>query len=66
MRGKKLKIKMLKIINIEIKDRCHYAGKYGGAAYSRCNFKYSIPKEITIIIHNGSNYNYHFIIKELA
>ena len=57
---------MLKIINIEIKDRCRYTGKYRGAAYSRCNFKYSIPKEITVIIHNGSNYDYHFIIKELA
>ena len=28
--------------------------------------KYSVPKEISIVIHNGSNYDYHFIIKELA
>ena len=26
--------------------------------------KYSVPKEISIVIHNGSNYDYHFIIKE--
>ena len=27
---------------------------------------YSIPKEIPIVFHNGSKYDYHFIIKELA
>ena len=26
----------------------------------------SVPKEIPIISHNGSNYVYHFYIKELA
>ena len=28
--------------------------------------KYSIPKEIPVVFPNGSNHNYHFIIKELA
>ena len=28
--------------------------------------KYSVPKRIPIAFHNESNYNYHFIIKELA
>ena len=28
--------------------------------------KYSVPKKIHIVFHNGSSYNYHFIIKELA
>ena len=31
-----------------------------------CNLKYSVPKEITIFFHNGSNYDYHFVIKKLA
>ena len=30
------------------------------------NLKYSVPKEIPIVFHNGSNYDYHFMIKELA
>ena len=30
------------------------------------NLKCSIPKEITIIFHNGSNYDYRLIIEELA
>ena len=31
-----------------------------------CNLKYNIPKEIPVVFYNGSNYDYHFIIKELA
>ena len=27
---------------------------------------YKIPKEILIVFHNGSTYDYHFIIKELV
>ena len=34
--------------------------------HSICNLKYSVPKKIPIVFHNGSNYDYHFIIKELA
>ena len=30
------------------------------------NLKYSVPKRIPIVLHNGLNYDYHFIIKELA
>ena len=28
--------------------------------------KYNVPKKIPIVFHNGSNYDYHVIIKELA
>ena len=31
-----------------------------------CNLKHSIHKEIAIIFHNGSNYDYHFVVKQLA
>ena len=34
--------------------------------HSICNLKYSIPKKISIVFHNGSNSDYHFIIKESA
>ena len=40
---------------------CHYISKYRGAAYDTCNLKYSVPKEIPVVFHNKSNYDYHFI-----
>ena len=44
----------------------HYAGEYRCAAHSICNLKYSVPKQIPVGLHNGSNYDYHFIIINLA
>ena len=50
----------------KIRDHCHYTGKFRGAAHSICNLRYKAQQEIPVIIHNGSKYEYHFIIKELA
>ena len=50
----------------KLRDHCQYTGEYSDAANSLCNLKYSVPKEIATFFHNGSNYDYHFIIKELA
>ena len=50
----------------KVKDHCHFTGKYRGAVHNTCNFRYKVPKNIPVIFHNGSKYDYHFIIKELA
>ena len=50
----------------EVRDHCHYTGKYRGAAHNICNLGYKAPKEIPVVFYNGSTYNYHFLIKELA
>ena len=50
----------------KVRDHCQYRGEYIGAAHSICNLKYSVPKRIPIAFHNGSNYDYHFIIKKLV
>ena len=50
----------------KVRDHCHYTGKYRGAAHSICNSKFNVPNEFPVVFHNGSNYDYHFIIKELA
>ena len=50
----------------KVRDHDHYTGKYRGAAHSNCNLRYKIPREIPVIFHNGSTYDYHFIIKKLA
>ena len=49
----------------KVKDHCHYTGKFRGAAHSKCNLNYKVPKDIPIIIHNAS-YDTHFIINQLA
>ena len=36
-----------------------------GAVDSIYNLKHSVPKNIWIVSHNGSNYDYHFVKKEL-
>ena len=46
-------------------DHCYYTGKHRGAAHNICNLRYKAPKEIPVVFHNGSKYDYHFIIKEL-
>ena len=50
----------------QVRDHCHYTGKYRGAAPSICNLRYKTPKEIPVVFHNGSAYDSHFIIKKLA
>ena len=50
----------------KVRDHCHYTGKYRGAAHSICNIRYKTPKEIPVVFRNGSTYEYHLIIKELA
>ena len=50
----------------KVRDYCHYTGKFRGAAHSICSFRYKVPQEIPVKFHNGSKYDYHFIIRELA
>ena len=50
----------------KVRYHCHYTPEYRGAADSICNLKYSLPNKISIVFYNGSNYDCHFIIKELA
>ena len=50
----------------EVRDHCHYRGAYRDNARSICNLKHCLPKKIPIIFYSRSNYDYHFVIKELA
>ena len=61
-KNQKMKFKLYK----KVRDNCHYTGKFRGTAHSICNLNYKVPREIPLKIHNGSKYDYHFIIKELA
>ena len=59
---------MEKYTKLSPKDeyRGHYSGEYRGVPHSICNLKYSVPKNILIDFHDGSNYDYHFIIEKLV
>ena len=50
----------------KVKDHNYYNGIYRGAAHSTCKFKYTTKRDIHVVIHNGSNYDFHLRIKELA
>ena len=50
----------------KVRDHCHYTRKFRGAAHSISNLRYKVPKKISIVFHNGSTYDYRFIIKQLA
>ena len=50
----------------KVRDHCHYTAKFRRAARNICSLKYKTPKEILVVFHNGSTYNHHFIIKQLA
>ena len=64
---KRILKKLSKSINYrKVRDHCHYTGKYRSAVHSIYNLKFNLPNEILVVFDNGSNYDYHFIIKELA
>ena len=50
----------------KVRDHCHSAGKFRGAAHSICNLRYKTPKETPKVFHNGSTYDCHFITNKLA
>ena len=64
---KRILKKLPKSINYwKVKDHCPYTGKYRDTANSICNLKFNVPNEIPADFHNGSNDDYHFIMKELT
>ena len=60
--NQKIKFKLYK----KLRDHCHFTGKFRGAALSIYNLNYKVPQEIPVKFHNGSKYDYHFIVKEIA
>ena len=52
--------------NKKVGNLFHFTGKYRGAAHNKCDMNYKISKNIPVVFHNSSTYDYHFIIKELT
>ena len=49
----------------KVRDHCHYIGKYRGAAHSLCNLRYQEQRDIPVILHNGTEYDFHLTIEDL-
>ena len=47
----------------KVRDYCHFTGNYRGAIHSKFNLRFQ-SKELPLEFHNGSNYDYHYIIEE--
>ena len=50
----------------KVRDHCHCNEKYVGATHNIFNLRYKAPREIPVVFHNGSTYDYKFIIKRVA
>ena len=50
----------------QVRDHCHIAGKYRGAAHWSCNTNLGSSKKIPVIFHNLRDYDSHLIIKEIT
>ena len=49
-----------------VRDVFHYTVKYRGAAHNICNLKFNVPNDVSVVFHRGSNYDYHFIMKDIT
>ena len=47
-------------------DHCHLTGKVRGAAHEDCNLNFKDARYIPVVFHNFSQYDAHFIIREVA
>ena len=50
----------------KVRDHPYFTSKNRGAAHTVCNLRFNVSNEILVAFHNESNYDYHFVIKELA
>lgn len=51
---------------IKCRDHCHFTGNFLGAACQKCNLDRRRQNILRIFMHNGSKYDFHFIVKALT
>ena len=50
--------------NWKVRDHCHRAGKYRGAAHNACNINYFTNRYLPVVFHNLRGYDSHVILKQ--
>ena len=54
--------------NPKVRDHCHFAGEYRGAAHKSCNLKLKIKPDktkIPVVFHNLRGYDSHLIMQKI-
>ena len=54
--------------NPNVRDHCHFTGKYRGAAHKSCNLKLEIKPgktKISVVFHNLKGYDSHLIMQKI-
>ena len=49
-----------------VRDHCHFTGKYRRAAHNKCNLQFKKTKFLPVIFHNLSGYDSHLFVKNLG
>ena len=49
----------------KVRDHCHIASKFRGAAHWSCNINFQLTKRIPVIFHNLRGYDSHLIFSVL-
>jgi hypothetical protein len=52
-------------VDIKVRDHCHIAGEFRGAAYQSCNLNVRTSLKIPVFFHNGSGYDFKYFIRKL-
>jgi len=52
--------------NFKCRDHNHLTSEYLGAACNKCNLRRRKPSTLKIFVHNGSRYDFHFIVSAIS
>jgi hypothetical protein len=52
--------------NYKCRDHNHLTSEYLGAACNKCNLRRRKPSTLKIFVHNGSRYDFHFLVSAIS
>lgn len=58
--------KKFSLSDYKVRDHDHQTGNFLGAAHRSCNLKRRKQRHLKIFLHNGSAYDFHFLVKALV